>query len=190
MTVVVGKVVSVYAGVGEGLAKEEHASIQLELDGVAGDRHRSFERKNWEGDKQAKGTIRRNERHWSAVSVEEIAHITTEMDLTQPLLAESLGANLCLEGVPNLSRLPKGSLLKFASGVELMVEEYNPPCLEMGQKLAALHSSNSGEPLADTAFSQAAKFSRGVVGVVEVAGVIKAGDEVTVELYQPPKWLR
>ena len=190
MTVVVGKVVSVYAGVGKDLAKEEHASIQLELDGVVGDRHRSFERESWEGDKQAKGTIRRNERHWSAVSVEEIAHITTEMDLAQPLLAESLGANLCLEGVPSLSRLPKGSLLKFASGVELMVEEYNPPCLEMGQKLAALHSSNSGELLADTVFSQAAKFSRGVVGVVEVAGVIQAGDEVTVELYQPPKWLR
>ena len=135
-------------------------------------------------------TIRRNERHWSAVSVEEISLIEQAMDLAEPLSAASLGANLCLEGVPDLSHLPRGSLLKFSSGVELMVEEYNPPCLEMGAKLASIHSSNSGEPLADTAFSQAAKFSRGVVGVVEVAGVISAGDEVTVELYQPPKWLR
>ena len=190
MTTVVGKVQSVHAGLSGDLGKEAHDSIQLELDGVVGDRHRSFQRKTWERDKQPKGTIRRNERHWSAVSVEEISHIEQEMDLAEPLSAASLGANLCLEGVPDLSRLPRGSLLKFSSGAELMVEEYNPPCLEMGAQLASIHSSNSGEPLADTAFSQAAKFSRGVVGVVEVAGVISAGDEVTVELYQPPKWLR
>jgi len=190
MTVVVGKVVSVHAGVGEDLGKEAQDSIQLELDGVVGDRHRSFQRKTWEGDKQPEGTVRRNERHWSAVSVEEIHHIEKEMDLAEPLSAASLGANLCLEGVPDLSRLTKGSLLKFSSGVELMVEEYNPPCLDMGKKLASLHSRKSGEALADTAFSQAAKFSRGVVGVIEVAGTINTGEEVTVELYQPPKWLR
>ena len=190
MSVVVGKVVSVHAGVGEDLGKEAQDSIQLELDGVVGDRHRSFQRKTWEGDKQPEGTVRRNERHWSAVSVEEIQHIEKEMDLAEPLSAASLGANLCLEGVPDLSRLTKGSLLKFSSGVELMVEEYNPPCLDMGKKLASLHSRKSGEALADTAFSQAAKFSRGVVGVIEVAGTINTGEEVTVELYQPPKWLR
>ncbi len=190
MTTVVGKVQSVHAGLSGDLGKEAHDSIQLELDGVVGDRHRSFQRETWERDKQPKGTIRRNERHWSAVSVEEIKHIEREMDLVEPLSAASLGANLCLEGVPDLSRLPRGSLLKFSSGVELMVEEYNPPCREMGRKLASIHTSNSGEPLAETAFSQAAKFSRGVVGVVEVAGVIRAGDDVTVELYRPPKWLR
>jgi MOSC domain-containing protein YiiM len=190
MTAVVGKVVSVHAGLGEDLSKEAQDSIQLELDGVVGDRHRSSQRTTWEGDKQPKGTVRRNERHWSAVSVEEIQHIEKEMDLAEPLSAASLGANLCLEGVPGLSRLAKGSLLKFSSGVELMIEEYNPPCRDMGKKLASLHSSKSGEALADTAFSQAAKFSRGVVGVVEVAGAINTGDEVTVQLYQPPKWLR
>ena len=190
MTTVVGKVRSLHAGVSEDLGKETRETIQLELDGVVGDRHRSFQRETWEDDKQPKGTIRRNERHWSAVSVEEISLIEQAMDLAEPLSAASLGANLCLEGVPDLSRLSRGSLLKFSSGVELMVEEYNPPCLEMGAKLASIHSSNSGEPLADRAFSQAAKCSRGVVGVVEVAGVISAGEEVTVELYQPPKWLR
>ena len=110
--------------------------------------------------------------------------------MVQPLLAASLGANLCLQGVPDLSRLPRGSLLKFSSGVELMVEEYNPPCREMSEKLAAMHASNSGEWIPAGAFSQAAKFSRGVVVVVEVAGIISAGDEVRVELPQLPKWLR
>ena len=90
------------------------------------------------GDKQKKGTIRRNERQWSAVSIEEINEIESAMNLENVIDASTLGANLCLSGIANLSALPKGSLLKFSSGVELLVEEYNPPCLEMGKKLAEL----------------------------------------------------
>ena len=189
-TTIVGRVVSVHAGAGGTLSKEARDAIEVELDGIVGDRHRGFFRENWKDDKQAEGVIRRNERHWSAVSVEELASIQQAMNLVQPLLPESLGANLCLQGVPDLSRLARGSLLKFSSGVELMVEEYNPPCREMGEKLAAMHTSNSDEWIPAGAFSQAAKFLRGVVGVVEVAGIIRAGDEVRVELPQLPKWLR
>lgn len=185
-----GRVVSVCVGTGDTLTKEMRDSIEVALDGIVDDRHRGLSRQNWEGDKQAEGTLRRNERHWSAVSVEELAQIEQSMDLAEPLLATSLGANLCLEGVPELSRLSRGTVLKFSSGVELMVEEYNPPCSDMGEKLASMHTSNSGEVIADNAFSQAAKFLRGVVGVVEVAGVINVGDEVVVEPERLPKWLR
>ena len=85
--------------------------------------------------------------------------------------------------------MPKGTLLKFPSGAELIVEEYNPPCHDMSKRVAALYTSNSGEPLSSTAFSKAAKLKRGIVGVVEVAGDISAGDEVTIELYETPAWL-
>jgi MOSC domain-containing protein YiiM len=186
---IIGSVVSVHSGSNEDLSKEEHPSIQVRLDGVVGDRHRSFERSAWEGDKQPQGTVRRNERQWSAVSVEELIEIQEEMGLTEALTAECLGANLCLSGVPQLSRLPKGTLLKFPSGVELVVEEFNPPCHDMGKKLAAMYTSRSGEPLSTTAFSKAAKLNRGVVGVVEVAGQINTGDQVTVEIYVTPPWL-
>ncbi len=111
------------------------------------------------------------------------------MDLTEILTAACLGANLCLAGIKELSRLPKGTVLKFPSGAELMVEDYNPPCHDMGRKLASKYTSHSGEPLSSTAFSKAAKLTRGIVGVVEVGGAINAGDEVTVELYEPPAWL-
>jgi MOSC domain-containing protein YiiM len=111
------------------------------------------------------------------------------MDLSEPLTATSLGANLCLSGLRELSRLPKGTLLKFPSGAELIVEEYNPPCHDMGKKLASRHTTRSGEPLSSTAFSKAAKLTRGVVGVVEVAGTISAGDEVTAEIYEAPAWM-
>ena len=189
MKEITAKVVSVHAGSNDDLSKEQHPSIQVQLDGIVGDRHQSYSRKTWRGDKQPQGTVRRNERQWSAVSVEELADIQKKMDLTEPLSATSLGANLCLKGLPDLSRLPKGTLLKFPSGAELIVEEYNPPCLHMGKRLAALHDTNSGKPLSDTAFSKAAKLSRGVVGVVEVAGQINAGDDVTVILYDSPTCL-
>lgn len=189
MTVIKATVLSVHAGSNDDLSKQQLPSIQAELDGIVGDRHRSYFRKAWAGDKQPTGTVRRNERQWSAVSVEELAEIQKDMGLENPLTAESLGANLCISGLPGLSRLPKGTLLKFPSGAELIVEEYNPPCHEMGQKLAALHASDAGEPLSSTAFSKAAKLSRGVVGVVDVAGTINEGDEVTVVLYETPKWL-
>ena len=189
MKEITAKIVSVHAGSNDDLSKEQHPSIQVEMDGIVGDRHRSYLRETWSGDKQPQGTLRRNERQWSAVSVEELVDIRETMDLKDPLSAASLGTNLCIEGVPELSRLPKGTLLKFPSGAELIVEEYNPPCHDMGQKLAALHETRSGKPLSTTAFSKAAKLSRGVVGVVEVAGTINAGDDVSIILYETPTWL-
>ena len=185
-----GKVVSVHSGSNDDLSKEEHSSIQVELDGVVGDRHRSYVRKTWAGDKQPEGTTRRNERQWSAVSIEELDDIAKDMNIVEPLTATSLGANLCLQGIPELSRLPKGTLLKFPSGAELIVEEYNPPCKDMSEIQAAKHTQNSGDKVSMTAFSVASKLSRGVVGVVEATGVINAGDNVTVEIYETPAWLK
>lgn len=186
----IGEVVSVNVGrVEDELAKRPCDAVQAELDGLVGDRHRSFERENWKGDKQAEGIIRRNERQWSATSAEEMADIETKMDLKEPLTTGNLSVNLCFKGIPELSLLPKGTILKFPSGAELMVEEYNPPCIDMGKKLASIYTTHSGEHLADDAFSQAAKFSRGLVGVVEVAGKICVGDQVTVLPYKLPLWI-
>ena len=189
MKTIAATIVSVHAGGSERLSKDEQSSIIVELDGVVGDRHRSYSRETWAGDKQPKGTVRRNERQWSAVSVEELAEIQEAMDLTVPLTATALGANLCFEGVAELSRLPKGTIMRFPSGAELMVTEYNPPCLDMGTKLAETMQTRSGDPLQDTTFSKASKLLRGVVGVVEVAGIINPGDKVEITLYEHPRWL-
>ena len=116
------------------------------------------------------------------MSEKELADISKAMGLESPLTASEVGANLCLRGIEQLSRLPKGTRLVFPSGAELMVEEFNPPCLDMGEFLASRHTSASGESLSATAFSKAATFTRGVVGVVEVAGTIREGDEVQVHI--------
>ena len=80
-------------------------------------------------------------------------------------------------------------MFRFPSGAELVVVEYNPPCHDMGKKLAERHITNSGDALSSTAFSKAAKLKRGIVGIVDVPGTIGAGDEVEVDIYEHPSWL-
>jgi hypothetical protein len=71
-----------------------------------------------------------------------------------------------------------------------MVEEYNPPCTAMSKHLAATLKTSSDEPIADDAFISESKFSRGLVGVVEVPGIVNVGERVIVEPETLPKWLR
>jgi len=86
MRILTARVLSVHAECYEDKSKPDQPSIRAELDGVVGDKHRSFSRKACAGDKQPKGTLRRNERQWSAVSLQELRDIAKQLDLRQPLL--------------------------------------------------------------------------------------------------------
>jgi hypothetical protein len=181
-----GKVASLHMGNNEDLSKQPCASLRAEIGGFAGDKHQGPVRETWEGEWQPAGTIRRNERQWSAVSVEELAHITERLELTEPLSPATLGANLCIEGIPEFSLLPRGTALWFPSGAVLLVEEYNPPCGDMGAQIAAKYASHSSEPLTDKTWLRPAAGRRGLVGVIDVAGEIHVGDEVEVRVYEDP----
>ena len=190
MQKIIGKVVEVSLGhQDDEYCMHQRTMLEAELEGFKGDRHFSISREAWAGDdKQPEGTIRRNERQWSAMSVEECAEITKQMDLKQSLTAANLSVNLLVEGIPHFSLLPKGSIIKFPSGAELVVEEYNPPCIGMGKKLANTLTTKSGAPLKPASFTKVAAFTRGLVGVIDVAGEIGVGDEITVLVYQTPRW--
>ena len=181
-----GRVASLHMGNNEDLSKQPYVSLMAEIGGFSGDKHRGPVRKTWEGEWQPAGTIRRNEREWSGVSVEELAHMTQRLDLTEPLSPETLGANLCMEGIPDFSLLPKGTTLWFPSGAVLQVEEYNPPCGDMGARIAARYSTHSGQPLTNQSWLRPAAGRRGVVGVIDVPGEIRTGDEVEVRVYEEP----
>ena len=181
-----GKVVSVHSGNNEDLSKDTRGSLTAEIGGFAGDKHHGLTRKAWKVDWQPAGTVRRNERQWSGVSVEELAHISDRLSLTEPLAPDTVGANLCIEGISEFSLLPKGTKLLFPSGAVLLVEEYNPPCAEMGARIVAKHITRSGEPLTTTSWLRPAAGRRGLVGIVDVPGVIKAGDKVEVQVYEEP----
>ncbi|MCP4049077.1 MAG: MOSC domain-containing protein [Gammaproteobacteria bacterium] len=181
-----GKVASLHMGNNEDLSKQACVSLRAEIGGFAGDKHQGPVRQTWEGEWQPAGTLRRNERQWSGVSVEELAYITQRLDLTTPLSPETLGANLCIEGIPEFSLLPKGSTLWFPSGAVLLVEEYNPPCGDMGAQIASKYSSHSDQALTDKSWLRPAAGRRGVVGVIDVAGEIRVGDDVEVRVYEEP----
>ena len=167
------------------MSKESTGSVRAELDGFVSDKHRSYNRIAYEGESVPVGTTCRNSRQWSGVAAEELAKIQKAMELETTLTADTLGANLCFEGLPDFSRLPKGTELWFPSGAILVVEGYNPPCQDMSEKIANTHTTIAGESPRRFAFAMAAKRLRGLVGVVEVAGDINAGDEVIVKAYDP-----
>ena len=187
MKELVGCLLSVHTGDNEDLSKDARESAKLELDGFVGDKHRGFQRIAASYDRDPTGTLRRNERQWSGVSVEELAIIRERLDLKEPLDAATLGANICVEGIPEFSRLPKGSRLVFPSGAALLVEECNPPCADMAAQIAAVHTTHSGAPVAGRMFPRYAMGLRGVVGVIDVPGSIEVGDRVIVLVYEPPK---
>ena len=192
MKKIIGKIDSLFLGViEEELIKRSVKQLEFRLDGVIGDRHAGFERVTWEGDdKQVANTLRRNERQWSAVSLEELDEISEKMNLRVPLNAGDIGANFCVSGANNFSKLPKGTIFKFDSGVELIVEEYNPPCLGMSKNLAQKILDKNGNVLDETLFLQVAKYLRGLVGVVEVPGIIHKNDEFRIIPYTSPRWAK
>lgn len=176
------RVVSVHSGDHEDLHKDAIDSVEVDMEGFPGDGHRGFTRVAWQGDKDPEGTVRRNERQWSGVSAEELALIGERMGLARPLEASTLGANLCVVGIPNFSQLPRGTRLHFPSGAVLAIEETNPPCKEMGLQIEETYETNAGESADHTLFPKHSIGLRGVVGVVDVPGLIRAGDGVVVEL--------
>jgi MOSC domain-containing protein YiiM len=184
MKKLIATLISLHTGNNEDLSKDVCQNVQAELDGFVGDKHRGQSREAYAGDDEPPGTIRRNERQWSGVSVEELAVIQERLDLVNPLSPATLGANICVEGIADFSDLPKGTKLVFPSGAVLLVEENNPPCVDMGEQVAAKYATNSGKSLTRNEFLRPAVGRRGVVGVVDVSGEITVGDEVIVKVYE------
>jgi MOSC domain-containing protein YiiM len=186
-----GTLVSAFLGAPGSLKKVECDTLEFAFDGIVGDRHRGFTRAAWDlTDKQPGGTVRRNERQWSAVAHEDLAAVSAQLSLPAALRAGDVAVNLSISGVPEFSRLPRGTVLAFEGGVVLIVEEYNPPCTRMSQHIADHYHSVNDEPLGKMDFIEASKFCRGLVGAVEVPGNVSIGEGVTVRQEVLPKWLR
>ena len=186
-----GTVASLFLGATGTLSKAPRRSLEFAFDGIVGDRHRGLTRKAWEQtDKQPGGTERRNERQWSAVAQEYLDQVSQALSLAIALSAGDVAVNLSISGIPDFSRLPRGTILTFDGGVVLMVEEYNPPCSRMSQYVSECHEATTGVDLGEADFIEASKFSRGLVGVVEVPGMVSVGEGVSVAPEVLPKWLR
>lgn len=168
---------------GAGFETRETARIAVGLDGLAGDRHAgtarpACSRVPW----YPRGTPIRNSRQVSIVAPDEIAEIARRLNLAE-LRPGWIGANLVIEGVPQLTRLPPGTRLHFPSSAALVVEAENQPCRHAGAAVAAA----TGAPV-ELEFAKAARGLRGLVGWVERAGELCAGDAIKVKVPAQRLW--
>ncbi|HMD90903.1 MAG TPA: hypothetical protein VKF38_17235, partial [Anaerolineaceae bacterium] len=87
--------------------------VTVTFAGLEGDRHAGL---IWNSDSRTpyypRGTKIRNVRQVSLISVEELSEITRRMDLPA-LKPEWLGANLLIEGIPDLTMIPPSTRMYF-----------------------------------------------------------------------------
>jgi hypothetical protein len=157
---------------------DEVDTLTLEFGGIPGDRHFGHTRKS--GSREPwypRGTEIRSGREVTVVSVEELAEIAGRMGL-ENLPAGWIGANLVVEGVPNLTFLPPGTRLFLEGGGVLVVEAVNNPCRIAGKVIAR----EAGRDDLELMFPKVAMGLRGVVASVERAATVRAGTAVEVRV--------
>jgi len=172
------RVEGTYVAEGRAVESTPRDALILTYSGVAGDRHEGLVRHS--GPREPwypRGTPMRNERQVSILGLEELAEIAATLGIAH-LDPAWIGANLCLSGVPDLTRLPPRTLLLFSSGVTLRIDGDNDPCRKSGAAIA------SHIPDLQFAFVKAARDKRGLVGWVEREGVIRPGDEVKIRTWR------
>ena len=147
-------------------------TLVLDLEGIAGDRHRGFTRpagprEPW----YRRGTPIRSGRQLSLVSTEELAEVARRLGL--PAVEPGwIGANIVVSGIPDFTRLPWGTRIFCAGGAVLVNEGENAPCRIAGAGIAAEFPGRRG---LDRLFVEAAKGRRGLVASVERAGAVASG---------------
>lgn len=169
---------------GDGFVSRAVDRLEVDLEGLAGDRHHGHARPAcsrvpW----YPRGAPIRNARQLSLVAPDELAEIARRMDLPE-VRPEWIGANLVIEGVRRLTRLPPGTRLHFPSGAALAIEGENGPCRHAGASIGAHYPEREG---LDLAFPQVARGLRGLVAWVERAGELTPG-EVEVRVPAQHVW--
>jgi hypothetical protein len=152
-------------------------SLQLDWGGPIGDRHHG---ETMDSDtRQAKvfprGTTIRNHRQLSLVDAAELASIAKALGIGQ-IATGVIAENICTEGLPELTAMPRMTRLLFPSGAAIMLGGANAPCTIAGNMVAQAYGSPA------EAFPKAAIGRRGVTGWVERPGTICPGDQITIVL--------
>ena len=164
------------------LESTAYPSLEFAQEGVTGDKHWGMTMKSnvRQLGMYPRGTVIRNNRQWSAVSVEELQQTADAMGV-EKIQPQWVGANLCVQGIPGFTQLPPFSLLLVRPDskdkVVLVIYELNLPCAGPHRLIT---EKIGFEPQID--FVKAAMGRRGLVGWVEKAGVINQGDPIRVML--------
>ena len=156
-------------------------SIELSFAGIPGDAHSGLTRKACSRFTYLykKDTNISNSRQISIVSSEELQNIANSMDISE-IQPEWLGANILIEGIPNLTLLPPSTRLVFGKKAILVVDLENRPCIYPA-KIIDQHYPGKGRK-----FVRKALHKRGVTAWVEREGSMQIGDTIDVFFPQQP----
>jgi hypothetical protein len=171
-----GIVVGVYVG-GEkdSLLTTSQSDVKVNFAGFEGDRHAGLTMlSDGRTPFYPRGTEIRNLRQVSILSKDELAAVAAEMNLDE-LKPEWIGANLLVDGIPDLTSLPAMKRLFFSSGVVLISGGENRPCTSAGNMVQIMVP---GKPGLSPLFVAAALHRRGITAWVERPGIIHAGDKI------------
>ncbi|MDJ0613734.1 MAG: molybdenum cofactor sulfurase [Rhizobiaceae bacterium] len=187
---ITGKVSRVLKAEGDDFVSQDVDTLDLTYDGIRSDYHAGLTRASGAREPwYPRGTEMRNERQLSILSEEELAQIADTMGV-EKVDAGWIGANLVMEGIPNLTYLPPRTLLMFDGGVTIRVDGDNGPCKYAGAEIAR-NLGETAEDLKNTQtalnFVKAAQMKRGLVGWVEREGVIKPGEGFTARIWH--QWI-
>ncbi len=154
--------------------------LELTFDGATEDRHAG---ETMSADTRTsaiyqRGTVIRNHRQLSLVSLEELAQIAANLGM-DALAPGIIADNICLDGIPSLTGLPRMTRLEFASGAVLMTGGVNTPCTLAGGMVQRTYGGPS-----PAKFPKAAWNLRGITAWVDRPGAIAVGDGVTMH---PPR---
>lgn len=160
-------------------------SCKITYDGFSGDFHSGLTMKS--GGRQPhypKGTQIRNYRQVSIVSQEELHSIANSMDIKK-IKPGWIGANMEVEGIPNLTFLPPSTRIEFSGGAVLVVNGENLPCIGPGKIIQQNFPELKG---LTESFSKNAIGKRGLVAWVECIGTIQTGNDITLRIPKQKSW--
>lgn len=158
---------------------ESREKIQCLWDGIEGDRHSGQTKfAGVREDYVPKGTEVLNLRQASIVSKEELEEIAKRMGIPKVTGAD-LGANVVLSGIPELTKLPTGTIIKFSEQTLLLVTGENLPCVFPGKNIQARYPDI---PKLANKFPKIAMGKRGLVAIVLRLGDIRKDDVVEIDI--------
>ncbi|MEL7228358.1 MAG: molybdenum cofactor sulfurase [Pseudomonadota bacterium] len=168
-----GTVMGLFKAEGKGFVTTPVEELPLTFEGIPGDAHaghtrRSGGREPW----YKRGTEMVNERQVSLLCADEMRLIARRLQVPE-VKAEWIGGNFLLSGINRFSFLPPRTTLFFEGGVTIRLDGDNAPCRLSGRSIAGQYE---GRDDIEMAFAKVAQGMRGLVGFVEVPGVIRTGE--------------
>lgn len=167
-----------------GLPSVSRRRLRLSFAGPEGESHAGLTRASDSRvlDQYPRGTVIRNVRQVSILSLEDIEAIASDMGLAR-LDPALFGATMVVAGIPDFTLVPPSSRLQDReTGTTLTIDMQNLPCTLVSREIEAVH------PGFGKRFKPAAARRRGVTAWVEREGEIALGARLRLHIPSQPEW--